>query len=78
MFIGPCIIVIFEGKKTNLKSLAIFFFTFMYSTCFGHQYIHHQELATLLLTYHIGRFFLSSLCVGDLMWLGLSSVRAAG
>jgi len=43
----------------------------MYSTCFGHQYIHHQELPTVLLNYHIGRFVLSSLYVGDL-------VRVAG
>jgi len=39
--------------------------------------IHHQELVTVLLNYHIGRFVLSSLCVGDLVWLGLSSVRAS-
>jgi len=25
----------------------------MYSTCFGHEYIHHQELANVLLNYHI-------------------------
>ena len=30
------------------------------------------------LNYHIGRFVLSSLCVGDLVRLGLSSVRVAG
>jgi len=29
--------------------------------------IHHQELATVLLNYHIGRFVLGSLCVGDLV-----------
>ena len=32
----------------------------------------------MLLNYYIGRFVLSSLCVGDLVWLGLSSVRVAG
>jgi len=32
----------------------------------------------VLLNYHIGRFVLGSLCVGDLVWLGLSSVRLAG
>ena len=37
--------------------------------------IHHQELATVLLNYHIGRFVIGSLCVGDLVRLGLSSVR---
>ena len=40
--------------------------------------IHHQELATLLLNYHIGRLVLSSLCVGDLVRLVLSGVRVAG
>jgi len=50
----------------------------MYSTCFGHQYIHHQELATMLLNYLIGRFVLVSLFVGDLVRLGLSSIRFAG
>ena len=28
----------------------------------------------MLLNYHIGSFVFSSLCVGDLLWLGLSSV----
>jgi len=32
----------------------------------------------VLLNYHIGRFFLGSLCVGDLVRLGLSSVRVVG
>ena len=40
--------------------------------------MHHQELATVLLNCHIGSFVLSSLCVGDLVRLGLSSVRVAG
>ena len=40
--------------------------------------IHHQELATVLLNYHIGRFVLSSLCVGNLVRLGFSSARVAG
>ena len=40
--------------------------------------IHHQELATVLLNYHIGRFVLGSLCVGDLVRLGWSGVRVAG
>jgi len=31
--------------------------------------IHHQELATVLLNYHISHFVLGSLCVGDLMRL---------
>jgi len=32
----------------------------------------------VLLNYHIGRFVLGSLSVGDLVRLGLSSVRVAG
>jgi len=35
--------------------------------------MHHQELATVLLNYHIGRFVLGSLFVGDLVRFGLSS-----
>ena len=31
----------------------------------------------MLLNYHIGRFVLGSLCAGDLVRLGLSSVRVA-
>jgi len=31
----------------------------------------------VLLNYHIGRIVLGSMCVGDLVWLGLSSVRVA-
>jgi len=48
----------------------------MCSTCFGHQYIHHQELATILLNYHIGRVVLGSMCVGVSVWLGWSDIRA--
>ena len=50
----------------------------MCSTCFGHEYTHHQELATILLNYHIGRFVLGSMCVGDLVRLDLSGVCVAG
>ena len=32
----------------------------------------------MLLNYHIGRLVISSLCVGDLVWLVLSSARVAG
>jgi len=33
---------------------------------------------TVLLNYHIGCFVLGSLCVGDLVRLGLSGVHVAG
>jgi hypothetical protein len=32
----------------------------------------------VLLNYHIGRFVLGSMYVGDFVWLGLSSVLVAG
>jgi len=41
-------------------------------------YIHHQELATVLLNYHIGRIVLGSMCVGVSVWLGWSGIRVAG
>jgi len=50
----------------------------MCSTCFGHKYIHHQELATVLLNYYIGRIVLGSMCVGVSVWLGESGIRVAG
>ena len=49
--------------KDQLDVTCYFISLLMYSTCFGH-YIHHQELATVLMNYHIGRLVLSSLCVG--------------
>jgi len=50
----------------------------MCSTCFGHKYIHHQELATILSNYHIGRIVLGSMCVGVSVWLGWSGIRVVG
>ena len=41
-------------------------------------YIHHQELATILLNYHISRIVLGSMCVGVLVWLCWSGIRVAG
>jgi hypothetical protein len=32
----------------------------------------------MLLNYHIGRFVLGSMCVGDTLWLGWSGIRVAG
>jgi len=37
----------------------------------------HQELATILLNYHIGRIVLGSMCVGVSVWLGSSGIRVA-
>ena len=50
----------------------------MCSICFGHQYIHHKELETILLNYHIGRIVLGSMCVGVSVWLGWGGIRVAG
>ena len=38
----------------------------------------YQELATILLNYHIGRIVLGSMCVGVSVWLGWSGIRVAG
>ena len=40
--------------KDQLDVTCYFISFLMCSTCFGHSYIHHQELATVLLNYHIG------------------------
>ena len=50
-----------------------FILLLIHLTCFGHYYAHHQELATVVLNYHIGRFVLVSLCVGDLARLDSST-----
>ena len=41
-------------------------------------FIHHQELATILLNYRIGHIVLGSMCVGVSVWLGWSGIRVAG
>jgi len=38
----------------------------------------HQELATILLNYHIGRIVLGSMCVGVSVWLGWNGIHVAG
>ena len=53
--------------KDQLDVTCYFISLLMCSTCFGHQYIHLQELAILLLNYHIGCCVLGSLCFGDLV-----------
>ena len=64
--------------KDQLDVTCYFISLLMCSTCFGHSYIHHQELATVLMNYHIGRLVLSSLCVGDLVRLVLGGARFVG
>jgi len=59
-------------------SLAILF----YFLCAQHvsdiNIIYHQELATILLTYHIGRIVLGSMCVGVSVRLGWSGISVVG
>ena len=49
MFIGPCIIVITEESKNPLDATYYFIALLIGSTCFGHYYAHHQELAAMML-----------------------------
>ena len=39
---------------------------------------YHQELATVVLNYHIGRIVLGSMCFGVSVWLGWVGIRVAG
>ena len=64
--------------KDQLDVTCYFISLLMCSTCFGHKYIYHQELATILLNYHIGRIVIGSMCVGVSVWLGWSGIRVAG
>ena len=48
------------------------------STCLRHSYIHHHEIGTILLNYHIDRDLLGSMCFGDLVWLVWNVIRVAG
>jgi len=63
--------------KDQLDVTCYFISLPMCSTCFGRKYIHHQELATILLNYQIGRIVLGSMCVGDSVWLGWSGISVA-
>ena len=53
--------------KDQLDVTCYFISLLMCSTCFGHYYIHHQELATILLNCHIGRIVLGSNLCPDAM-----------
>jgi len=58
--------------KDQFDVTCYFISLLMRSTCFGH---YHQEFATILLNYHIGRIVLGSMCVGVSVWLGWSGIR---
>jgi len=53
-----------KNFKTNLMPL-VFNFTFCVLNMF-----HQQEIATIMLNYHIFRVVLGSKCVGESVWLG--------
>jgi len=40
--------------------------------------VYHQEHATILLNYHIGRIVLGSMCVRVSVWLGWSDIHVEG
>jgi hypothetical protein len=48
MFVGPCIVVINGRIKNQLDATNYFIVLLIGSTCFGHCYAHHQELATIM------------------------------
>jgi len=48
----PCIIVISE-EENQLEATQCFIELVICSTSFGHFYAHHQELATLLMEWHV-------------------------
>jgi len=64
--------------KDQLDVVCYIISLLMCSTCFGHYYIHHQELATILLNYDIGLLFLVR-CVLEFRcgWVGVLSVLQA-
>ena len=56
-------------------SLVIFTLLLRYSTCFGHQYVHLQEFATMLLNYHIVCIVLGLLCAGVRVRFGWGGIQ---
>ena len=57
--------------EDQLDVICYFISLIMCSTGFGHKYTQLQELATVLMNYHIGRLVLSSLCVGAFVAAGI-------
>ena len=53
MCVCPCIIVIWE-EENQLDAKQCIIELVICLTCFGHHYVHHQELATILLVWHVG------------------------
>ena len=52
MSVCPCIVLIWE-EENQLDATQCFIELVICSTCFGHVYAHHQELATILLVWHV-------------------------
>ena len=54
-------------NKIKLDATYYFIMLMLGSTCFGHHYVHHQELTTIAFAYHIGRLVLELLLAEKLI-----------
>ena len=52
MCVCPCIVIKWE-EENQLNATHCFVELVICSTCFGHEYAHHQEPATILLLWHV-------------------------
>jgi len=51
-------------NKIQIDATCYFIMLTLGSTCFGHHYVHHQELTTIEFGYHVSRLVLELLLVG--------------
>ena len=77
-WVGVVSVLQAEAQLVVLQPATFIISLLMCSTWFGHYYIHHQELATILFNYHIGCIVLGSMCVGISVRLVWSGIRVAG
>ena len=82
LFLVRCVLKVrcgWVGVVSVLQASAlVFYFTSYVLSMFRTLIYPSQELATILLNYHIGRIVLGSMCVGVSVWLGWSGIRVAG
>ena len=57
MCVCPCVVVMWEVEN-RVDATQCFTELVVCSTCFGHVYAHHQELATIQLVWHVACKFL--------------------
>ena len=50
--VRPCVVAIWE-EESQLDATQYFIELVICSKCFGHVYAHHQELATILIVWHV-------------------------